>query len=319
MAKLPSPGYFVYLQMQGRLTMHFWTKVLIAGLILCPWHLAPAIGDDVKQVSVTGTQFAYIEAGQGDPVVLVHGGLQDYRFWNAHLPVFAKNYRVIAYSRQNHFPNATSRDGLPDAAADVHGEDLAAILAGLGIKQAHIVAHSAGAHAALFFASNHPEMVKTLIINEPPATGLLAGAPGGAEILKEWNVRFASTRDAFRKGEIDAGLQLFAEAVGGPGTYDRRSESDRKMMSDNALSSVADVTSTRPRPVFTCDMAKRISTPTLVTNGERSPEFFQRIVDELERCLPQRTRVKIPASSHTVPGEAPDAYHEAVLSFIASH
>jgi pimeloyl-ACP methyl ester carboxylesterase len=299
--------------------MYFGIKALTGGLILCCWHLAPAVGADVKLVSAAGAQFAYIEAGQGDPLVLVHGGLQDYRFWNAHLPVFAKNYRVIAYSRQNHFPNATNRDGLPDAAADVHAEDLAAILGELGVKRAHIVAHSAGAHAALFFAFNHPEMVQTLIINEPPATGLLAGAPGGAEILKEWNVRFASTREAFRKGEIDVGLRLFAEAVGGPGTYDRRSESDRKMMSDNALSSVADVISTRPRPVFTCQMAKRISAPTLVTNGEHSPEFFQRIVDELEGCLPQRTRVKIPGSSHTVPGEAPHTYDEAVLAFIARH
>ncbi|OAF02543.1 hypothetical protein AYJ54_26540 [Bradyrhizobium centrolobii] len=299
--------------------MHFGIKALTAGLTLCFLHLTPAIGADVKQVSANGTQFAYIEAGQGDPVVLVHGGLQDYRFWNVHLPVFAKSYRVIAYSRQNHFPNATSRDGLPDAAADVHGEDLAAILTELGIKRARIVAHSAGAHAALFFASNHPEMVQTLIINEPPATGLLAGTPGGAEVLKEWNVRFASTREAFKKGEVETGLRLFAEGVGGPGTYDRRSESERKMMSDNALSAVADVISSRPRPVFTCDMAKRISAPTLVTNGEHSPEFFQRIVDELERCLPQRTRVKIPDSSHTVPGEAPHAYDEAVLAFIANH
>lgn len=189
-----------YLQMQG-LTMHDGIKALTAGLILycyC-WHSAPAVGADVKQVSAAGTQFAYIEAGQGAPLFGCDGGLQDYRFWNAHLLVFAKSHRVIAYSRQNHFPNATSRDGLPDAAADVHGEDLAAILAELGIKRAHIVAHSAGAHAALFFAYNHPEMVQTLIINDPPATGLLDGRPGGAEILKEWNVRFASTREAFRR------------------------------------------------------------------------------------------------------------------------
>lgn len=299
--------------------MHFGIKALITGLILCPLHLAPAIGADVKQVSVNGMQFAYVEAGQGDPVVLVHGGLQDYRFWNAHLPVLAKTYRVIAYSRQNHFPNATSRDGLPDAAADVHGEDLAAILTGLGVKRAHIVAHSAGAHAALFFASNHPEMVQTLIINEPPATGLLAGTLVGVDVLKAQAARMAPSREAFQKSDIDAALRLFAEGVGGPGTYERRSESDRKMMSDNALSSVADVISTRPRAVFTCDMARRISAPTLVTNGERSPEFFHRIVDELERCLPQRTRVTIPGSSHTVPGEAPHAYDEAVLAFIASH
>ncbi|MBR0739299.1 alpha/beta hydrolase [Bradyrhizobium liaoningense] len=299
--------------------MHFAIKGLMAGLILCPWHLAPALGADVKQVNVNGTQLAYVEAGQGDPAVLVHGGLQDYRFWLQHLEVLAKNHRVIVYSRQNHFPNATSKDGLPDGAADVHGADLAAMLTELGVKRAHIVAHSSGAHAALFFAANHPEMVRTLIINEPPAAALLAGAPGGADILKQWGARFSQARAAFQKDDVDAGLRLFAEAVGGPGTYDRRSESERKMMSDNALSAVADAITTRPRPAFTCDMAKRISAPTLVTNGERSPEFFHRIVDELERCLPQRTRIIIPGSSHTVPGEAPHAYDEAVLAFIARH
>ena len=71
--------------------------------------------------------------------------------------------------------------------------------------------------------------------------------------------------------------------------------------------------------LFTCDMAKRISAPTLVTNGERSPEIFHRVVDELERCLPQRTRVIVPGASHTVPGEAPDTYDKAILAFIVSH
>jgi hypothetical protein len=66
-----------------------------------------------------------------------------------------------------------------------------------------------------------------------------------------WGARFASTRDAFRKDDIDAGLRLFADAVGGPGTYDRRSDGDRKMMSDNALSAVADTIGSRSRPVFT--------------------------------------------------------------------
>jgi hypothetical protein len=37
-----------------------------------------------------------------------------------------------------------------------------------------------------------------------------------------WGARFASTRDAFRKDDIDAGLRLFADAVGGPGTRSER-------------------------------------------------------------------------------------------------
>ncbi|MGX9425256.1 MULTISPECIES: alpha/beta fold hydrolase [Bradyrhizobium] len=298
--------------------MHFGIKGLLAGVAFAVGLSSPVIAENVKELRAADTKFAYVEAGEGDPIVLVHGGLQDYRFWNGHLPVLSKKHRIIAYSRQNHFPNATSKDGLPDAAADVHGEDLAAILAELGIKRAHIVAHSAGAHAALFFASNHPEMVISLVVNEPPAAGLLAGIPGSAELLKEWGARFASSREAFRKDDVDTGLRLFAEAVGGPGTYDRRSDGDRKMMSDNAASAVADTISSRPRPVFTCEMAKRISAPTLLINGERSPAFFHRIVDQLENCLPKRMRIKIPDSSHTVPGENAPAFDEAIITFVTS-
>jgi pimeloyl-ACP methyl ester carboxylesterase len=300
------------------MAMRFGIATTIGCFVLGLWVSSGAFGDDVKRVDVTDDKLAYVEAGQGDVIVLVHGGFQDYRLWERHLPVFSKSHRVIAYSRRNHFPNSTSNDGLPDGAADAHGEDLAAALVGLGAKQAHIVAHSSGAHAALFFAANHPEMVRTLVINEPPAAALLAATPTGPDILKTWGARFALSQAALKKGDIDAGVRFFADAVGGPGTYDRRSDSEHRMMLDNAPPHVADATSSR-RPAFTCDMARRISAPTLLTNGERSPEFFHRIADELEKCLPNRTRMTIPGASHTVPSENPQAYDEAVLAFIANH
>jgi non-heme chloroperoxidase len=249
----------------------------------------------------------------------VHGGLQDYRMWAQHLPRFAERYRVIAYSRRNHYPGAVSADGVSDSAADLHAEDLAALIRGLGLPSAHVAAHSAGAYAALFFASRHPELVRTLALNEPPAGELLASVPGGTDILKAFAGGLAKAREAFGAGDIREGARLFADAVGGPGTYERRSEAERQMNLDNALASVAAGPTARPRPVFTREMAQGIVAPTLLTNGARSPAFFHRIVDELERCLPNRERVIIPGSSHTVPSENPSGYAEAVLSFIARH
>jgi pimeloyl-ACP methyl ester carboxylesterase len=90
-------------------------------------------------------------------------------------------------------------------------------------------------------------------------------------------------------------------------------------MMDNALERVADATTSRPHPPFTSEMARRITAPTLLTNGARSPVFFHRIVDELERCLAQHERITIPGASHTVPGENPRAYDDAVLGFLARH
>src|SRR5215216_3734762 len=274
---------------------------------------------EIKRISANGTELAYVEAGKGEPVIFVHGGLQDYRMWLPHLPKFAERYRAIAYSRRNNFPNEVSPEGMPDGAANLHGDDLAAFVRALGLSKVRIVAHSSGAHAALFFAASYPDMVVSLALNEPPAAGILAGIPDVADMLKEWGKGMAPAREALKAGDTKAGIPLFVNAVGGPGAYERRSDADKQMNLDNAASYRADATTTRPRPVFTCDMAKAINAPTLLSNGERSPKFFHRILDQLEACLPNRERIVISGSSHTVPSENPDAYDQAVLAFLAKH
>ena len=90
-------------------------------------------------------------------------------------------------------------------------------------------------------------------------------------------------------------------------------------MKDNAFAHVADASLSRPRPVFTCAMARRIAVPTLLSTGAHSPEFFHRIVEELERCLPGAERTTIPEASHTVPTENPKAHVRAILGFLAKH
>src|SRR5882724_7875580 len=155
-------------------------------LIIASAMCTMAEADNVKRVSANGTEFSYVEAGQGEPVIFVHGGLQDYRMWAEHLPKFAGRHRAIAYSRRNNFPNDVGVDGMPDGAADVHGEDLAAFVRALGLSKVRVVAHSSGAHAALFFAAENPDMIVSLALNEPPATGLLTGVPNTADMLKEW-------------------------------------------------------------------------------------------------------------------------------------
>jgi non-heme chloroperoxidase len=278
-----------------------------------------AAADELKRVSANGTALAYVERGQGEPVIFVHGGLQDYRMWLKHLPNFASRYHAIAYSRRNNYPNETSPDGLPDGAADVHGDDLAAFVRALGFSKVRIVAHSSGAHAALFFAASHPDMVVSLALNEPPAAGMLIGSENGAETLKEFAVKLAPAREALKVGDAKNGIPLFVDGVGGSGAYDRRSKADKNMNSDNAASYIADATTKRPRPIFTCDMAKAIAAPVLLSNGERSQNFFFRIIDQLEACLPNSEKIVIAGSSHTVPSENPDAYDQAVLTFLAKH
>jgi non-heme chloroperoxidase len=305
--------------MTTAMTTRDLARAAFAALIITAPMNTMTMADEIKRISANGTELAYVELGKGDPIIFVHGGLQDYRMWSEHLPKFADRYRAIAYSRRNHFPSDVSPDGMPDGAADAHGEDLAAFVRALGLSKVRIVAHSAGAHAALFFAAMHPDMIVSLALNEPPATGLLTGVPNTADMLKQWGSNQAPAREAFKAGDTKAGIPLFVNAVGGPGAYELRSDADKKMNLDNVASSQADAATKRPRAVFTCEMAKAITAPTLLSNGERSPKFFYLIMDQLESCLPNRERIVVAGSSHTVPAENPDAYNQAVLTFLGKH
>jgi pimeloyl-ACP methyl ester carboxylesterase len=68
-----------------------------------------------------------------------------------------------------------------------------------------------------------------------------------------------------------------------------------------------------------CDMAKAITVPALLSNGERSQRFLFRITDQLVACWPNSERIVVTQSSHAVPSENPGAYDQAVLTFLAMH
>jgi len=116
--------------------------------------------DDLKWVSVSGTQLAYVERGAGEPVIFVHGAFIDFTIWAQQLPAVGERYRAIAYSRRYAWPN----DGIPDGADDPmgpHADDLAALIRTLGVGPAHLVGHSAGAFICMLAAHRNPCLLYT--------------------------------------------------------------------------------------------------------------------------------------------------------------
>jgi hypothetical protein len=119
-------------------------RALFAILLASVWSSSSTAQDQAGQsapartkVVVNGVELHYFERGQGEPVVFVHGALDDYRAWNAQISPFAEHFRVIAYSRRYNFPNKNA--GSPvDHSAIVEADDLAALLRELHIRKAHL-------------------------------------------------------------------------------------------------------------------------------------------------------------------------------------
>jgi pimeloyl-ACP methyl ester carboxylesterase len=61
-----------------------------------------------------------------------------------------------------------------------------------------------------------------------------------------------------------------------------------------------------------------VDIPTLLVTGDRSPRIFHRFIDRLEELLPRTERVRIPAASHIVHEDNPEAFEAAVMGFLGA-
>jgi non-heme chloroperoxidase len=290
-------------------------RVVLLGMMIWGHAFASAAPLEFKRTTVNGVEIAYVEGGQGEPMVFVHGELQDYRTWNRHVEVFVSDYRVVAYSRRNHYPNTMAKDGAADSAAELHAKDLAAFINALDLKSVHVIAHSSGAHAALFLAAEFPDLVRTMSLNEPTAVGVLRSSPLALAMYRELETKLAPSRDAFRNGQLSTGVQLYTDAIGGSGRYEDLAEDIQRAMLDNAPSHAADALAKEAPPLFSCDMAKKIKAPVLLVNGSKSLPMFKRINEELQDCLMNTELVEISAT-HAGPTDNPRAFDKAVREFI---
>jgi hypothetical protein len=119
-----------------------------------------------------------LEAGQGPPLILLHGLFGSARNWGAVQKALAGDYRVVALDLRNHgaSPHALGMDYAAQAA------DVAETLAALGIERAVVLGHSMGGKAAMMLALTRPELVERLIVADiaprpyPPALRAVVAA-----------------------------------------------------------------------------------------------------------------------------------------------
>jgi len=287
----------------------------LLSLLLC----AHAIGQKVQptKIHVRGIELHYIEQGQGEPLILLHGGQGDYRSWEPQMKVLFPKYRVISYSRRYNYPNNNPLTAKYHSAY-TEADDLAAFIRKLKLGPVHLVGTSIGAFTALVLAVKHPEMVRSLVLAEPPVHQWVRDTPDGAAAYKDFMTNILEpARAAFKAGDDKKAMKFFVDGIIGTGRFDRLPPEGLAAVMQNSRFFKANTLSSDPFPNLSKERVKRLLIPTLIITGENTIKIHKLVNEELARLLPKAKQAIIPKAGHGSPRENPEAFNEAMLKFLA--
>jgi esterase len=269
--------------------------------------------EGVAYFDIDGYPLAYRELGNGPPLVLIHGSVNDYRAWNAQLPAFAREHRTIAVSLRHCYPEHW--DGIGGGfTVSRHANDVAALIQGLRLGRADIVGHSRGGAVAIQLALGRPELVRKLVLADPGGLeALLPDSAEGRAMARESAQMFARLRQDLVSKDVEAAARAFVEALGGQGAWERRAPEQRQVLLDNIATGPA----CAERPALSRDDVAALKAPTLLVTGARSPRRYAVMLASMQSHLQNGAGVVVIAdAAHSMNRENPDAFNAAILSFL---
>jgi pimeloyl-ACP methyl ester carboxylesterase len=256
----------------------------------------------LQTLRIGDAEVAYADSGgDGAPLLLIHAGL--FADWFTPLAATPETspYRVIRMTRAG-YTGAPAPSGL--TMAD-HAAHAAALLDRLGAAPAHVVAHSSGTAIALQLAFDHPGLVRTLCLCEPPLVDALA-APEDHELLHAiLGPVIGRAMAATARGELPAAFDAFMTAVCGP-EY-------RDVLADTFGPAMVAAAERDCGYFFTDEMlavngwaldpeaAAHLGLPVLLVQGGASPPPVHRLIARLASRIPGATIATIDGANHLLP------------------
>ena len=146
----------------------------------------------------------FIEKGQGEPLILLHGNGENCDYFAGQVDVFARSYHVYALDTRGH--GKTPRGTAPFTIRQF-ADDLLSFMDAHGIGKAHVLGFSDGGNIAMVFAMKYPERVDRLILDGANLDA--KGVKRSVQIPIEIGYRFAKLF-AGKSGEA----RLHAEMLG---------------------------------------------------------------------------------------------------------
>ena len=251
----------------------------------------------------------YDEAGEGEPLVLIHAGIADRRMWSEHLqPLADAGFRVVAVDLAG-FGEA------PVSAASGRGEweDVLATMDELGIERAGLVGSSFGGAVALRVAHVAPERVSTLALFSAPAEQI----EPSAELQAVWEAE----EEALARDDIDAAVEVMLAAWLQPDAPPELRERVAAMQRRAFELQAGEEGPPEPRDPLEedPDAISQIEAPALLAAGEHDMSDFRDGAEAMARLIPNSRHEVIAGAGHLAPLERPREFRALLLEFLQAN
>ena len=235
-----------------------------------------------------GIRMYYELAGEGSPLLLLHGGAGDCRQFDRQRPDFAKRHRLILPDSR---AQGRSTDGPGPLTYHEMAEDVVALLDRLGIARADVMGWSDGGNIGIDLAIHQPDRIGHLV-----TFGSNSSPDGLQADTFEWNRH--ATAASFGP-EMKAGWTA------------RNPEPDHY---EAAMDKILEMWRTEPN--FTSRELAGIRAPTLVCAGEHDVVRREHTL-ALAAAIPSAESWIVPGTSHGAMLERPDLVNPRVLAFLS--
>jgi pimeloyl-ACP methyl ester carboxylesterase len=240
---------------------------------------------------VRGSQVYYEISGEGEPLLLLHGGFGTVEDFAFQTPEMAKRFKVVAFERPGHGRSAD--DGEPFSFNRMTDYTID-FMDSLGLKAANLVGWSDGAAVALQVAIARPDLVKRIVsVGGFFDTGNLTARD------KDWLKTV--TPESFRKGVPEIVKRYDELAPDGPAHFPIVFEKTVRMWLNE--------------PNIRKEELGRVVAPTLVMAGDKE-SIPQEHTLELFRSIKYSQLCILPGSTHFLLSENPAAANRAILEFL---
>jgi pimeloyl-ACP methyl ester carboxylesterase len=276
-----------------------------------------AITPQSQFAEVNGVKLHYLIAGEGDPVVLLHGFAESSHMWLPLIAKLAAKHTVIAPDLRGFGRSSTPADGYTKAAM---AQDIHALVKSLNHDRIRLVGHDIGLMVAYAYAAQYPSEVDRLVLMEAFLPGI--GDWNSVFLLRDlWHFHFyGETPLALVTGRERIYLEHFwndfaADAAKSVPEADREFYANQYAQPGHMKAGMEVFRAFKKDAEDFAKFAKtKLSMPLLVLSGEKAGGPF--LIEQGKMVADNVEGVLVKGSGHWLMSEAPSQVIPKLVEFL---